>query len=169
MFLSSSRFSFVNELEQHWQSVRDECMALPLNEFDPWPEKSLCRHGWDVYGLVLASRFILANCIFCPATTGLLRRIPGVVNAGFSRLAAGAVITPHVGYSNEVLRLHLGLLVQAPSGIRVGQQVQTWVPGKCLIFDDTVEHEAWNRSDSDRLLLLLDFVKPQGWSHHDTN
>ncbi|MBD2445599.1 aspartyl/asparaginyl beta-hydroxylase domain-containing protein [Nostoc sp. FACHB-152] len=28
-----------------------------------------------------------------------------------------------------------------------------------FIFDDTVEHEAWNRSDSPRIILLIDFAK----------
>ena len=29
------------------------------------------------------------------------------------------------------------------------------------LFDDTIEHEAWNRSDRTRVVLLLDF-RPQG-------
>jgi beta-hydroxylase len=28
------------------------------------------------------------------------------------------------------------------------------------VFDDTVEHEAWNRSEKNRIVLLLDFLRP---------
>ncbi len=169
MFYPASQFAFAAMLEQAWQTVRDECLALPTDEFDPWPERNLYNHGWAVYGLVLERRFMLGNCIFCPATTDLLQAVPGLVNAGFSRLQPGTVIGPHTGYTGAVLRLHLALCAKAGCGLRVGQQQRAWVPGECLVFDDTVEHEAWNRSNAERLVLLLDFAKPQGWSHHGPN
>ena len=30
-----------------------------------------------------------------------------------------------------------------------------------LVFDDTTEHEAWNHSQSDRVVLLLDFKRSE--------
>jgi aspartyl/asparaginyl beta-hydroxylase (cupin superfamily) len=44
--------------------------------------------------------------------------------------------------------------------LRVGGETRSWTQGQCFIFDDTVEHEAWNRSDSDRVVLMIDFTKP---------
>jgi ornithine lipid ester-linked acyl 2-hydroxylase len=44
--------------------------------------------------------------------------------------------------------------------LRVGDEVRAWQGGECLVFDDTTEHEAWNRSNADRLVLLLDFLRP---------
>ena len=44
--------------------------------------------------------------------------------------------------------------------LRVADDTRPWQEGKCLIFDDTVEHEAWNDSDQMRGTLLLDFLRP---------
>ena len=163
MFLEPSTFPFTARLTAHWQDVLDECLALPGQEFDAWPETGLYNHGWDVYGLYLTDKPIVENCIFCPRTAALVKAIPGLRTAGFSRLAPGTEIEPHVGYSSEVLRLHLALRASHDCGLRVGGEVRRWIAGQCLIFDDTVEHEAWNRGDSDRLVLLADFVKPPGF------
>ncbi|MDB5768144.1 MAG: Aspartyl/asparaginyl beta-hydroxylase-like dioxygenase [Collimonas fungivorans] len=162
MFFTPSQFAFTQLLSRHWQAILAECLALPGQEFDAWPERQLYNHGWDVYGLYVGQQPLLENCIFCPHTAELLQQVPGLSHAGFSRLAAGTEISPHVGYSDQVLRLHLGLRAGEHCGIRVGAQVRRWIPGECLVFDDTVEHEAWNRGSSERLVLLVDFAKPEG-------
>lgn len=87
--------------------------------------------------------------------------LPGMTTAGFSSLVAGTHIKPHIGYSKAVLRCHLGLIVPDGCVLRVGTQTRNWQSGKCLIFDDTVEHEAWNNSDKTRIALLIDFKKPE--------
>ena len=66
--------------------------------------------------------------------------------------------------NNTVLRLHLGLIIPKTytaigCAIRVGEEIENWQEGKCLIFDDTIEHEAWNRSHDTRVVLLVDFNK----------
>ena len=87
-----------------------------------------------------------------------LEQIPNLTTAGFSALAPGTCIAPHTGYPDGVLRCHLGLVIPPDCALRVGDDVQAWENGKCLIFDDTAEHEAWNRSDRTRVVLLLDFA-----------
>lgn len=82
-----------------------------------------------------------------------------MTTAGFSCLAAGTHIVLHVGYTNTVLRCHLGLIVPDDCALRVGNQTNNWVEGKCFVFDDTVEHEAWNHGDKARIILLIDFKK----------
>ncbi len=44
--------------------------------------------------------------------------------------------------------------------MRVGTETKTWREGECLVFDDSTEHEAWNRSDRTRTILLCDFLNP---------
>lgn len=95
----------------------------------------------------------------CPETTRLVESIPGMTTAIFSSLAPGTHIVPHEGYIKTVLRCHLGLIVPDDCWIRVGDETKTWEAGKCLIFDDTFEHEVWNRSNSPRIILLIDFKK----------
>jgi len=160
MFLPSEGFGFVASLQDHWRSILAECLDLPPHEFTAWPEHALYDRGWDVYGLYLQGRPMLENCLFCPLTARLLRDIPGLVTAGFSRLETGTAIKPHVGYSDRVLRLHLALQAPPACGLRVGSETRRWIAGQCLIFDDTVEHEAWNHGPTTRLVLLVDFARP---------
>jgi aspartyl/asparaginyl beta-hydroxylase (cupin superfamily) len=79
----------------------------------------------------------------------------------FSLLRAGARIPPHTGTHNARLICHLPLLVPRDCGFRVGNEVRTWEEGKLLIFDDTIEHEAWNNSDQDRVVLIFDIWRPE--------
>lgn len=162
MFYSNSNFAFTRMLEQQWHTVRDECLALPSAEFVAWPETQIYNRGWDVYGLMVLRKPMLENCIFCLRTYALLQQIPQLVNAGFSRLAPGSQIAPHIGYTDQVLRLHLTLQSNPACGLRVAGETRTWIEGECLIFDDTKLHEAWNHGQHERLVLLLDFAKPQG-------
>lgn len=159
MFYPNAAFPFTDQMEQAWHQVRAECVALEQDEFAAWHERGLYRGQWDVYGLYHDGLPILENAVFCPATMALLKTVPGLTMAGFSRLAPGTRIAPHVGYTNAVLRLHLGLIVPDGCRLRVGEQTRNWTEGRCFVFDDTVEHEAWNLGGYDRLVLLADFLK----------
>jgi aspartyl/asparaginyl beta-hydroxylase (cupin superfamily) len=75
-------------------------------------------------------------------------------------MAPGTHIKPHVGWVRTVYRLHMGLVVPPDCALRVGAETRSWREGECLVFDDTVEHEAWNRSGDTRVVLLLDFLRP---------
>jgi beta-hydroxylase len=160
MFYDNAQFPFTAVLETNWRKVRDELDALPLQSFAPWPERFLYEGGWNVFGLYGFGRKLRANCGLCPETTALVEQIPGLTTAGFSWLAPGAVIAPHVGYTSSVLRCHLALTVPEGCALRVGGETRSWQEGKTFVFDDTVEHEAWNRSAEARTVLLLDFLRP---------
>ncbi len=160
MFLDPAAFPFVASLEREWRVVRSELEALRTAYFLPWPERFLYGEGWDVFGLRVCGATIEANCALCPRTAELISAVPGVATAGFSSLLAGAHIRPHVGTDDNVLRCHLGLIVPSGCELRVGSATRSWEEGKCLVFDDTVEHEAWNRGASTRVVLLVDFLRP---------
>jgi aspartyl/asparaginyl beta-hydroxylase (cupin superfamily) len=80
--------------------------------------------------------------------------------AFFSLLDAGTHIPPHTGVTNTRLTVHLPLIVPPECVFRVGSETREWVPGKAWVFDDTIEHEAWNRSDSPRAVLIFDIWNP---------
>ncbi|MBA2748334.1 MAG: aspartyl/asparaginyl beta-hydroxylase domain-containing protein [Tatlockia sp.] len=160
MFYETTGFKFIDCMESNWLLVKEELTRLQQANFIPWPEKFLYNQGWDVYGLYAFEKRLEDNCRLCPETTKLVESIPGMTTAGFSSLAPGTHIASHVGYSEAVLRCHLGLIIPDGCGIRVGTQTKTWLEGKCLVFDDTVEHEAWNRGKLPRIVLLIDFKKP---------
>lgn len=79
----------------------------------------------------------------------------------FSLLKAGARIAPHTGTHNTRLICHLPLIVPPGCGFRVGSEVREWREGELLIFDDTIEHEAWNEGDRDRVVLIFDVWRPE--------
>jgi aspartyl/asparaginyl beta-hydroxylase (cupin superfamily) len=180
MFVNPDTLPFVPQLRESWRDIRAELLALDSSVFTPWQETFLYETGWDVYGLYAFGRKDAAHCAAVPRTTEAVERIPGLVTAGFSSLKPRTHIEAHVGYSyqmqedgqlvtqeepnNGVLRLHLGLVVPPTftalgCALRVGEHVQNWQEGECLCFDDTIQHEAWNRSEGTRVVLLVDFLK----------
>ena len=160
MFIDSRHFEFTSYLESNWHDIRDEYLALPEDVFEPWVQREMYGEGWSVYGLHAFGERIEPALATCPKTAFHLSTIPTLTTAGFSRLAPQTHIKPHVGWVHSVYRLHLGLVVPNSSRLRVGSEVRNWVEGECLIFDDTVEHEAWNESSQMRVVLLLDFLRP---------
>ncbi|MBH0056290.1 aspartyl/asparaginyl beta-hydroxylase domain-containing protein [Pseudoalteromonas sp. SWXJZ94C] len=160
MFIEPSRFPFVSELEVNWEKIRDEFRSLSNDVFDPWIQQQMHGYGWSVFGLHALGIPIESACKKCPETARLIQSIDGVSLAGFSLLAPQTHIEPHVGWAESVYRLHLGLVVPSECKLRVGSETRYWEEGKCLIFDDTVEHEAWNGSDQFRGTLMLDFLRP---------
>lgn len=104
---------------------------------------------------------------FFPKTLSALQNAPVVrVGAGnpiemfFSRLAPGTHIPPHYGAANNRLTVHLPLIVPNDCAIRVGEEVHAWREGELLAFDDSFEHEAWNRSDRERVVLIFEAHHP---------
>jgi ornithine lipid ester-linked acyl 2-hydroxylase len=159
-FYEAAEFDFALHLEANWEKIREELGALKGEHFIDWSERYLYKEGWQTFGLYAFGVKIDKNCRLCPETTKLVETIPGLVTAGFSALAPGTHIAPHTGYPEGVLRCHLGLVIPEDCAIRVRDNTRSWQEGKCLIFDDTWEHEAWNKSDRTRVILLLDFKAP---------
>jgi aspartate beta-hydroxylase len=78
----------------------------------------------------------------------------------FSVLTPGTHILPHRGVTNTRLVTHLPLIVPDNCALNVGGELHVWQEGRCVTFDDTYEHEAWNRGDSLRVVMLLDIWNP---------
>jgi aspartyl/asparaginyl beta-hydroxylase (cupin superfamily) len=81
-------------------------------------------------------------------------------SAMFSVLKPRTRIPPHTGVTNARLVAHLPLVVPEGCGFRVGNETRQWVPGTAWVFDDTIEHEAWNDSDRPRAILIFDVWHP---------
>ena len=100
-----------------------------------------------------------------PATFAILNALaPEVLGAGvvmLSRIVPGTHIVAHCGETNGRLRLHMGIKTPSDAVMRVGAESVRWQAGKCIVFDDSFEHEVWNLSDEDRIVLIVDFLHPQ--------
>ncbi|CAN5320599.1 hypothetical protein BH10PSE14_BH10PSE14_08970 [soil metagenome] len=79
----------------------------------------------------------------------------------FSLLKPGTHIIPHHGLLNTRLIVHIPLIAPPDCALRVGSQTRAWRTGEALIFDDSIEHEAWNRSIDTRVVLLFEIWRPE--------
>ena len=50
-------------------------------------------------------------------------------------------------------------MVPPDCALKVDGVTVNWHEGHCLLFDDTYEHEAWNNSKEDRIVLLIDIAR----------
>jgi aspartyl/asparaginyl beta-hydroxylase (cupin superfamily) len=128
----------------------------PLDRSDSWSARYLWRYGVRDDDL----------CGRCPETAAAIDAVPKADLPGraptvfFSVLKPGTRLPPHTGTSNVRSILHLPLIVPAGCGFRVGGETREWRVGEAFVFDDTIEHEAWNDSDAVRAVLILDVWNP---------
>lgn len=179
-FFDNRDFAFLAQLESQTDIIRDELIGLlererpgfrpyvrhpdgaPLNQ---WAELNFSP-DWSAYFLWEDGVRLDAHCRECPRTADImeslpLAQVPGYAPAVFfSLLRPKAHIPPHTGVTNTRLIVHLPLIAPAGSGFRVGNNRRDFVAGKAWVFDDTIEHEAWNDSESLRALLIFDVWNP---------
>lgn len=121
---------------------------------------------WSAIHLVQNGRRIEANARHCPSTMAAIEDLPqpridgASPNVMFSLLAPRTRIPAHSGVANTRLVCHLPLIVPPGCGFRVGESVREWRSREAFVFDDTIEHEAWNDSDQLRVILILDLWPP---------
>ena len=165
-------FPFVSELEANWELIAGELFDLMLSgslRLHPQcfggPRTQIADGDWNIFELWSFGLLNERNAIEAPRTVKLLASIPelrghprGLIY--FSILNPHVHVSPHCGPTNSRIRIHLGLKVPEGATIRVGTETRSWKEGKCLIFDDSWEHEAHNPSDSYRAVLLMDAWHP---------
>lgn len=178
-FYPRERFPWLAELEARTESIRAEFLRVLAQDsgFEPYMQydsdqplaqwQELNRNPrWSAFHLIKDGQRVLANAERCPQTMAALAPLPQPHQSGrtpvalFSCLQPQTRIPPHVGVSNVRLLVHLPLIVPPNCGFRVGSQTRQWVPGQALVFDDTIEHEAWNLSDELRVVLIFDIWHP---------
>lgn len=158
-------FDVTGYLESHFEAIRDELLGLDSTLFHRESERIARTGNWDVLFLYERGRRHDAACERCPVTMRgidahpVMRTAAGLVYV--SRMRGGTHIAPHRGPTNLRLRCHLGLDVPAGDcAIRVGGETRAWEAGRCLVFDDVFEHEAWNHTEADRIVLIVDLWHP---------
>lgn len=107
-----------------------------------------------------------AVCSRCPRTTALLESLPMAYQDGFAPTAVFSALQPHThipahtGSANIRLLCHLPLILPGPARFRVGNTTREWKLGEAWVFDDTIDHEAWNDADQMRVILIFDVWNP---------
>ncbi|MEQ1931675.1 MAG: aspartyl/asparaginyl beta-hydroxylase domain-containing protein [Parvularculaceae bacterium] len=180
-FTDIGGLQWVMALEAQFPSMRAEALALLEGkaDFRPYVRQTAARPQGDVHGLLenpdWSTLFLWENggavaehVALCPKIFGAVMehvplchigpRAPSVM---LSLLRAGAKIPPHTGMINTRFVCHLPLVVPETCGFRVGETRIEWREGRTIAFDDTVQHEAWNDSAKDRLVLIFDIWRPE--------
>lgn len=179
-FYDRSLFPWLGELEAATETIRGELEALmadSLEAFAPyiaypkgapvnqWGELNHSRK-WTSLFLWRDGVRQDAVCDRCPGTMAVLDRLPLARQDGFaptalfSALQPHTHIPPHTGSANVRLLAHLPLILPGPARFRVGNTTRDWHMGQAWIFDDTIEHEAWNDADELRVILIFDVWNP---------
>jgi aspartate beta-hydroxylase len=178
-FWDRADFPWLREVEAATDTVRAELLAAMAEDvpFEPYvrqaseraPDEWQALAGeltWSSLHLLRGNRGVEENQRRFPRTSALLERLPLARAEGhapevfFSLLQPGMHIPPHYGVSNTKLAIHLPLIIPDDCAIRVGGESRTWSVGECLVFDDSFLHEAWNRSDEVRAVLIFETWNP---------
>lgn len=182
-FYERDEFEWVEAFEAQLPQIRAEIDRL-LDDgdggFTPYIEAGSDRSGgtapnahlagdprWGAYHLLRKGEAVDDHAAACPATMAALALVPLPRIAGsapmalFSLLRPGAHIRPHHGLFNFRLICHLPLVVPPDCAFRVGNRTRSWREGKLLIFDDSIEHEAWNGASRIRAILLFEIWRPE--------
>ena len=178
-FYNPTDFSWIETLNARTDEIARELNALIAADasFEPYVQRTtdtpradhralLDNPDWSALFLWKDGDIVEKNAQRCPATMAALAdvpmaRIPGnSPTALFSLLRPGARIPPHHGLINTRLICHLPLIAPGQCGLRVGAETREWRRGETLVFDDTIEHEAWNNSAEPRVVLLFDIEQP---------
>lgn len=178
-FYDPAEFAWVPALEAAMPAIRAEAEAVLADRagvapyVEAPPDRPAKAHSlmndprWSAFHLFRNGQPLDANASRCPATMAALANVPLSHVAGrspmalFSILAPGTHIKPHNGMLNTRLICHLPLIVPPDCRLRVGNHTKTVEAGKMLIFDDSIEHEAWNDSDDVRVVLIFEIWRPE--------
>ena len=181
-YFERESFPWHAELEEHTQVIRAELLGvlredhgiepfLGTNDNELLKQQKLLdgTRGpaeWNAFFFHRHGEVFRQNASRCPRTTEVLDSLPLVhirehaPEVLFSVLTPGSHILPHHGITNTRLVTHLPLIVPGDCAIRVGGIDHVWQEGRCVTFDDTFEHEAWNRSDKVRAVMIMDSWHP---------
>jgi aspartyl/asparaginyl beta-hydroxylase (cupin superfamily) len=136
---------------------------MPL---DQWRELNHSPR-WSAFHFYEKGQPVAERCRRAPATMEVLARLPQAQvplrspSALFSVLQPKTRIPPHTGVANFRLVVHLPLIVPPACGFRVGGETRQWRIGEAWVFDDTIEHEAWNDSEQTRIIFICDVWSPR--------
>ncbi len=177
-------FDWVERVESAFPTIRDELQELLATRagFKPYCTETESNVGmsaagtdfsslagsmmWNALHLYRNSYRFDENCARCPGTVSLMESLPTprIRNQSpevfFSCLQPGGHIIPHHGLMNVRLTVHLGLIVPEGCALRAGGETRSWEEGRLFFFDDSYEHEAWNRGTSDRVVLIFEAWNP---------
>ncbi|WP_255950579.1 aspartyl/asparaginyl beta-hydroxylase domain-containing protein [Streptomyces odontomachi] len=157
--LEESHPRIKGELEAAWSERRAS--------FSDYRHYLVRQANWQALYLYREGALVADSAPLAPTAFAVLREHavqPGVIcpllESHFSTLLPGGSIAPHCDLWNFSINLHLAVDIPEGAGIRVAEETRRWEEGRCLLFDYSFEHEAWNGAERTRTCLLADLWHP---------
>ena len=156
--ISQEMLEVAAELEKNYLQIKKEFISTSNEGTSMFPH--LHDGGWKLIGLRHRGKDVKEGHDSHPTLSRIILKFNDLVEScGFSILKANTVINPHIGYSKiPIMRCHLAL--QIPEGdvaLKVECEIIKWQEGKTFIFDDATMHEAWNKTEYKRVVVIIDF------------
>jgi aspartyl/asparaginyl beta-hydroxylase (cupin superfamily) len=137
------------------------------SQFSDYEHYLVRQENWQALYLYRDGALVPDSASLAPTAFGVLRDhaveaqlICPLLESHFSTLLPGASIAPHSDLWNFSINLHLAVDIPEGAAIRVAEETRRWEEGRCLLFDYSFEHEAWNGGDRMRTCLLADLWHP---------
>ncbi len=168
-FYDREDFKEMDLIKENWQVIKQEGEKLfdegYIREAIGGNEAgfgSFFKRGWKRFYLTWNRDTLPSAEDLCPKTLALVRQIPLIKSALFTRLPAHSHLNPHRDPFAGTLRYHLGLVTPNSDkcAIYVDEQVQPWYDGQDFIFDETFIHYVINDTDDYRLIFFCDLDRP---------
>lgn len=164
-FIDDGNFDWAKELSVNIENILNELKQyVASNNLQSYFNSSMVskKNSWKTISLKTWGIELFKNQKHFPITTALIHKYPQIVSASFNLLEPNSTILPHCGDTNSIYRCHLGL--EIPNGLpdcgfRVKNETRAWEKGKWLVFMDAYNHEAWNNTNEERYIFLVDVVR----------
>lgn len=169
--ISNEHFPFLKDFTDNWETIQAEAQevlkfreVIPgFQDISPDQYRLATENNWKTFVIFGFGQRLEKNATLTPKTADILEKVPNLQTAMFSILAPGYHIPAHKGVTKGILRSHIGLIIpkdREKCRIRVDDTITAWKEGEIFVFDDTYEHEVWNDTDEERVILLFDFDRP---------
>ncbi|HUM50845.1 MAG TPA: aspartyl/asparaginyl beta-hydroxylase domain-containing protein [Chitinophagales bacterium] len=169
-FIATEKFDWIETIESNYLIILEEFTAFYTKNSIPFfddissSQKQIVeKNKWK--SLILLA-FHKTNPFYETTfikTNSIIQKIPNVTSVMFSVLEKDTHILPHRGIYKGLLRCHLGLIIPENNKdcwLNVNGKIKNWNSGKCFVFDDTFQHEAFNKTNESRVILIIDFLRP---------
>lgn len=171
-FFDISEQPWFEELQKAFPAIKSEFQNANKDIFIPYYNQTFANEpeNWKIMPLIFWRKPNLKNLEHFPTTTQVIKNIPFITSCAISKLKANSKIKPHTGDSNVMFRIHFPLIVPSAlpnCGFRVKDKTVPWEEGVPIAFCDAHLHEAWNETEKDRIILILDVIRPEFASKTD--
>lgn len=170
-YYDEKEFDWIPELEANFDVIKEEMMNYVdrKEKMQPYLVKGIANGprdaaSWSCISFLFWGLKFHKNSKECPKSMEIFKKVPHLVSMSISMLDPQTELAPHRGDSNAFYRAHLPLSIPGKlpeCGFHVGYEDRNWEEGKIFVFNDAAYHLAWNKTDTRRLIIMFDFIRPE--------